>query len=341
MPTATLGCWRECWEPGSPISKVTVNLGEVALGGAEYRLFPVSRPAREWPADNPRHWFYPLWPVPRFLSLERQGGTIIEVDFVHLPDSIDHDMPRRRIKVFAAEFCDLVKLDLQTASGAFYCTGLRDPATRWQSIENALEQAREWRAHIVLMPELSVTAAMHQQLAAWLRQNKDAFKLVVAGSFHQDIGQGNHVNRCVLFRGNGLKLGEFDKWLAYTSHSLGKESIVPGERLLVINTTAGLWSPAICLDFLQRDENQREHHPEFPWNRISGDLLLVASMGHKSTVAGHEARAAALAAEFYPRVVVANIPPESDGKHPGFAQEKGAPRNNRPPHSMWPPLHPV
>ncbi|MFA7242766.1 MAG: hypothetical protein WC091_21885 [Sulfuricellaceae bacterium] len=191
------------------------------------------------------------------------------------------------------------------------------------------------------MPELSVTAAMHRQLVAWLRQNKHVFRLVIAGSFHQDDGQGNRTNRCALFRGDGLKLGEFDKWLAYTSRSHGTENIVPGKRLLVINTTAGLWSPAICLDFLQRDEDKRDHHPEFPWNRISGDLLLVASMGHNSTVKGHKARAAVLATEFYPRVVVANITPESDSQHPGFVQEKGAPRSNKPPHSMWPPLRSV
>lgn len=64
-------------------------------------------------------------------------------------------------------------------------------------------------------------------------------------------------------------------------------------------------------------------------------------MGHESTVAGHKARAATLAAEFYPRVVVANITPESDGLHPGFVQEKGAPRSNSPPHSMWPSLYSV
>ncbi|MFA7242767.1 MAG: hypothetical protein WC091_21890 [Sulfuricellaceae bacterium] len=111
----------------------------VALDGVEYRLFPVSQPAQAWPADNPRHWFYPLWPVPRHLPLERQSGTVIEVDFVHLPETIDHPIPSQRIKVFAAEFCDRVKLDLQTVSGAFHCTGLHEPATRWQSIVNALE----------------------------------------------------------------------------------------------------------------------------------------------------------------------------------------------------------
>lgn len=325
-----LGAWIAWQQGGGQLGRA------LTAGGAEYRLLPVSRPAADWPTNNSRHWFYPLWPVPRFLSLGRQSSTLIEVDFVHLPESLADEMPSQRIKVFAAEFCDRVQLEQQTAAGKFHCTGLRDPDKRWQSIESALDQARKWQAHVVLMPELSVTAALRQQLAGWLRQNKDVFRLVVAGSFHQNDDRGNNVNRCVLFRGNGLKLGEFDKWLAYRD----QENIAPGKRLLVLNTTSGLWLPAICLDFLQREEGKRERHPEFPWERISGDLLLVASMGHQSTVAGHRTRATTLADEFYPRVVVANMTPESDGQHPGFAQEKGrVAQDNNPPHSMWPLLH--
>jgi hypothetical protein len=314
-----------------------LHLRKASLAGIEYVFFPVGKPAAAWPKTNLRHWFHPFWPVPRFVPLKRQSDTLIEVDSVHLPELLGEPGDSRSIKVFAAEFCDQVKLDTRTADGKFHCSGLQDPDTRWQSIENALEQARKWRADIILMPELSVTEALRKQLAAWLRQNKGVFRLVIAGSFHQDDGKGNNVNRCVLFRGNGQTLAEFDKWLPYRS----KENIVPGKRLLMLNTVAGLWAPAICLDFVQRKEDSRESHPEFPWESISGDLLLVASMGHESTVTGHQERAKSLAAEFYPRVVVANMTPESDGLHPGFVQETGEPRRNIPPHSMWPSLYSV
>lgn len=196
------------------------------------------------------------------------------------------------------------------------------------------------------MPELSVTPGLRQKLAAWLFGQKHPLRLVVAGSFHEGNGAGEYVNRCVLYHGNGRKLGEFDKWLPYFSQTEGEENITGGKRMVVINTPDGLWSASICLDFLLRKENTRELHPEFPWNSVSGDLLLVASMGHHSTIKGHKARATALVREFYPRVVVANIPPESDGQHPGFITEPSPAkepfsRDNTPPHSMWPRLHGV
>lgn len=323
-----LGAWIACQQGHTQLGRV------ISQGGREYRLFPVNHPAGNWPAGNPRHWFHPLWPVPRYLPV--QDAQMVEVDFVHLPDNIDHDLSSATIRVFAAEFCDRVELELHTVSDSFHCAGLKDANTRWQSIETALNQAKDWEAHIVLMPELSVTPELRQQIVGWLRQNREVFRLVIAGSFHQENSQGKIVNRCVLLRGNGLQLAEFNKWLAYTNRALGVENITPGERLLVVETPIGLWTPTICLDFLQREENKRKNHPEFPWNRIGGDLLLVASMGHESTVAGHKARAATLFAEFYPRIVVANMTPESDGSHPGFSLYKGESRDNTPPHSLSP-----
>ncbi|MBF0382844.1 MAG: hypothetical protein HQL69_17625 [Magnetococcales bacterium] len=156
---------------------------------------------------------------------------------------------------------------------------------REMSIISCLKEASKQKSHVVVMPELSVSPEQRAVISRWLETNEHQFFMVVAGSFHeidQNINAEIPVNRAVVFDGRGWELFAHDKILAFGT-SVCSEIIYPGTAITLLETPFGVFSLAICRDYLEEDQKT-----QLPWQDLSPDWMLVPSMSSLSGLNAHK-----------------------------------------------------
>jgi hypothetical protein len=160
------------------------------------------------------------------------------------------------------------------------------------SIVSCLKEACKQKAHVVVMPELSVSPEHRELISNWLDENDHPFFMVVAGSFHEidpDINATIPVNRAVIFDSRGWELFKHDKILAFGT-SLCSEIIYPGSTISLLETPLGVFSLAICRDYLEEDQKT-----QLPWQDLAPDWMMVPSMSLASGINAHERQAKTMA----------------------------------------------
>ncbi len=139
-------------------------------------------------------------------------------------------------------------------------------------------------------PELTMPPAARQALSRHLalealRYSPDQpLRLVVAGSWHEPLEGGGWANLARILSRTGEVLCTYAKFAAFHDETWGEEAIARGEELPVVVTGDLVVGFAICKDFCDRAVAS-------PFAELPVDLMLVPSMGHASTLAGHLANA--------------------------------------------------
>jgi hypothetical protein len=137
---------------------------------------------------------------------------------------------------------------------------------------------------LTMPPEARQTLSHHLAFEA-LRHGPDRpLRLVVAGSWHEPREEGGWGNLARILGRTGEVLCSYAKFAAFHDEGWGEEAIRRGEELPVVVTGDLVVGFAICKDFCDRAVSS-------PFAELPVDLMLVPSMGHASTLAGHLANA--------------------------------------------------
>jgi hypothetical protein len=216
------------------------------------------------------------------------GG--LRVRPIHLPSG---PLPGGRLALGAALF-RAPELRLHAVEGGPHGRGFLAEAFAAADMEATIERqataafadgcfAAVW-PELTMPPEARQTLSRHLALEA-LRQGPDRpLRLVVAGSWHEPREEGGWSNLARILGRTGEVLCSYAKFAAFHDAAWGEEAIVRGEELPVAVTGDLLVGFAICKDFCDRAVAS-------PFAELPVDLMLVPSMGHASTLAGHLAKA--------------------------------------------------
>lgn len=137
---------------------------------------------------------------------------------------------------------------------------------------------------VLVWPELTVPHArlvtLQERLASEPLRDPRRIRISVAGSRHMHIGDGTWINRTEVFAGKGQRIAAYDKRRPFP---LGDrvEEIEPGKKLLVLVAEDRLVAIAICRDFC--DDIDRGIY-----EMLGVDMVLVPSMGRRSTIDAHK-----------------------------------------------------
>lgn len=156
-------------------------------------------------------------------------------------------------------------------------------------IEQHVEGAFLGVPFAAIWPELSMSEKRREILSEKLQARSDRSaplqgpRLIVAGSWHEQIGDG-HENVMRILDGEGDERLRFAKVSKFRGKNVA-EGNTPSKVLKVLWTQDCLVSFAICSDFCDMSR------PEPPFLRLDVDLILVPSLGHEGALKGHEANA--------------------------------------------------
>ena len=145
-----------------------------------------------------------------------------------------------------------------------------------------ISQALDHSCDILAWPELTMPLDRLQSLKDILGADPLApgrIPLIVAGSWHEGVGDGEFVNRCHLLRARGETLATYDKRRQFPWRG-NTEGIRPGNELRILVMEDCLVGIAICRDLC--DDLAREGYAD-----LSTDLVLVPSMGDPETTDAH------------------------------------------------------
>jgi predicted amidohydrolase len=173
------------------------------------------------------------------------------------------------------------ELDLAKKAGARFGVQLKKPDHLVALAKQAISEAALAGAHIVVLPELCLTASGQSELGRAILQMPGNLWFVVAGTAAtecrgscargRDCGddQCNTHNRSVIFNSHGLVLLKQDKLFPYVMTAdqidrfglctaLGtsdlREDTDPGAELVIMDTSGGRIAVLICEDLSMRDE---------------------------------------------------------------------------------------
>lgn len=274
-------------------------LREVRVPSGHYYVAP--RPPGWWSAFRRQpaqlqSWLHHHWVVP-----SKIGGY--DVRFVQRRVRSDRRLwkavQKGAVRVLVAGFQDGVAPDWQWRGDGpeevFHADALDDEELRWKYLARILDDAHDARAHVVVLPELTIPNRLRERVRKWLREKRSVhLQLVVPGSFHvrrRREGGTVRFNAATLLDGHGTALLHHDKltqlgWKGEEDRPHCCEGNAIGTRIDVLSTTLGAVAVPICLDFCQAG------HP-FPalWEEIGVAWALVPSMGDDTTVHAHERRA--------------------------------------------------
>lgn len=143
-------------------------------------------------------------------------------------------------------------------------------------------------AHAIVWPELTIDddalGTLQDELAAAALREGHGPEVVVAGSWHRQ--HGDHLrNSAPVLDATGNEHAHHWKSVLFIGAQVRQEMVEPGDEILVLACDRFLASVAICKDYC-------DLATEAPWPFLDVDLLLVPSMGGRSTMDGHVARAA-------------------------------------------------
>ncbi len=241
------------------------------------------------------------------------NGSYMQHDLMSLLDS------RRPMRCYLGSFADGIQPDWgEKPDGKCICSELKEPDVRCESLRQALEEARDMQADVVVLPELSLCSELRHYVSHWLQNNSHPFCMVVPGSFHElPDKEGVPVNRTRLLDGKGREVLFHDKIIPFGTDKDCDEVIRPGNCLRLLNTPVGLMALAICRDFLEGDDSMA-----LPWQKVAPDWVFVPSMSPIQGVRSHEDRAKSLSNCCATRSLVPNQCPFGTyaPDHPG---EKG------------------
>ena len=237
-----------------------------------------------------RHWVFPV----------RHHGIEIHVrsanDSVLFEAGLAEALTSGELRVHLGGFDDGVTPQWNTPRPRYGCITLSDEEARWTSIVAVLEKATSEGAHVLVLPELTVTPTLRGRVAKWLARNPDhPFQIVVPGSFHQVV-DGVRRNVAVAFDRFGdeilkhRKLSPMRVAEGGTDVPEGAIEDVEGDARIELTTTPlGLLALGICLDFCEEGGAFANL-----WHLIGPGLVLVPSMSGKATHEAHQRRAQSL-----------------------------------------------
>lgn len=237
-----------------------------------------------------RHWVFPT----------RHHGIEIHVrsadDSVSFGAGLVDALTSGELRVHLGGFDDRVAPQWNTLRPRYGCVTLSDEEARWASIIAVVEAAVAAGAHVLVLPELTVTPTLRERISRWLaRHPEHPFQIVVPGSFHQKV-DGVRRNVAVAFDRFGdeilvqRKLRPMRVAEGGTDVPKGVIEDVEGDSRIELTTTPlGLLALGICLDFCEEGGAFADL-----WHQIGPGLVLVASMSGKTTHDAHQRRAKSL-----------------------------------------------
>ncbi|MBF0400405.1 MAG: hypothetical protein HQL90_06520 [Magnetococcales bacterium] len=224
-------------------------------------------------------------------------------------------------RVYLGTFPDGCTPDWSEKHKPYYVADkITNPDRRLGSILQALEEAEQQGAQVVLFPELTVTVAHRQEICRWLNGREHPFLLVVPGSFHKGALPGEKAqsscndrrNQSCILNSAGVPLLEQDKLVplfvrnrlegnnsSSTEDKRCFEGVGSAEKIHLLDTDIGLIALAICRDLLQESSPITDI-----WESLAPDWILVPSMSEG--VSGHQLTAERLFRMYGTRVLVAN-----------------------------------
>ncbi|MCX4194616.1 hypothetical protein OMR07_02805 [Methylobacterium organophilum] len=220
--------------------------------------------------------------------------------------------PQRPDLVFSASLFAGLKFEWEADDETFLITRVYGPAR--SDIEDHLGQAAQAGCTVHVFPELTLDPALRSAVreilseASWQTTAEDVPSpdIIVAGSWHDDTGQG-FCNQAVVYGAGGTELLRFQKFFAFRDEDGKDERIVPGRELKVLVGGHGLYGFGICLDLCEAVE------PIL--TRLDVDWILLPSCGGWRTMEDHLRAAATLQSRFDTRcfVVQQAYPAQKDG----------------------------
>ena len=205
------------------------------------------------------------------------------------------------LRICVIDFEDGVQLVPPFNKGAFFATGLDQPLRRKQAIFEALENAKSQHTHVLVLPELSVTPELRDEISVWLDANKHSFLLVVPGSFHQiETGNKRNIAHLVDFIGDSILTHR--KLTRYGKMDERHEDLIPGSTIEILDTPLGLVALPICKDLSDEDRMKAGT----VWADLGCDLLLVPSMSPAAGIHAHQRTAESLGRRLNGVVAIAN-----------------------------------
>jgi predicted amidohydrolase len=201
---------------------------------------------------------------------------------------------------------------LPLQGNAWISEELTDPETRWASALGAIKEAARQGAHIVVLPELSISPILRRRISEWLDDEADhPFLLVLPGSFHEEK-EGKVYNTAALFGRSGKEILSHKKLTTFSDKDK-REGTQTGDSIELLDTPLGLIGIPICLDFCQEGS---------PFNRIwleiGPEWLLVPAFGGGGSIHGHRRRAESLQRAHGTVSAVANQNPDGKNEDHGF-----------------------
>ena len=196
------------------------------------------------------------------------------------------------LRIFVGHFVDgvTVTFDPQT-NGRVRATGMSDPETRWQSIAAMLARAVSQHAHVLVLPELAITARLRGQIKDWLYEHStNCLALILPGSMH-DAADGDCYNSAALLGPDGRATLQHRKLRLFgDADGVGPkaaEDVAQGNHVELLVTPVGTFAVAICKDFFHPDERGSGI-----WSLLGADWMLVPSFGDEATSRNHARQAA-------------------------------------------------
>jgi len=222
-------------------------------------------------------------------------------------------LARSHLRVAAAIFPDLdVDLDDSKAE-VFRVLGITCENASTVVVEQ-INEARATRSNVVMWPELTVPpdilSAIRAKLAIDRKKERQRLDVVAAGTWHVSSDSHAAINVLEILDDRGSSLLSYKKRLKFRVGGMA-EDIQPGAELPILLMVDRLIGIGICRDFCD------DTH-DVPYGKIDADLVLVPSMGHKTTILAHQKFAGTLQHRFGTRVFIVQqtYPPPGPGPHP-------------------------
>ena len=224
------------------------------------------------------------------------------------------------IKIAVVHFTDGVALRISKPDKApeFVCEGISDDNKRLKTTFEHIRNAKRHGAHILVMPEMTITPAIRLKIVAELERLNEkgdenhsmSIPFIVLGSFHDLVKNGwcNHAEAVLGL--DGAHLFHCHKRKPFTFQNRKERIDCAPEKLTCLFTPLGLMAMAICKDLF-------EGEPAAVLASLPLDWLLVPSMS--DNINPHKASARTMHNTGGTIVAVANQEmPDGTSCIPGF-----------------------
>ncbi len=208
----------------------------------------------------------------------------IPVDVTGIPkgymDWAAKNFAGKTIRIAVVHFTDGIAPDISYMDPEhFVCDGVSDENKRLETALDYIRQAKRQGAHILLMPELTITPVIRSKIVAELERQSEggddnhamSVPLIMLGSFHEQAESGwrNHAEAVLGF--DGTFLFGCDKRKSVTFNNCKEGIECSPTPLTCLLTPLGLMAMAICKDLF-------EGEPAAVLASLPLDWLFVPSM---------------------------------------------------------------